>query len=165
MRPISETQLQNLIVDALQLAGLTVYHTSAFKQKGASGVSKGIPDLLVVHPQIQCCFIGIEVKRPGPIDKIRWSSPEQKEGYYSKHFHLAQSPEDALRAVIASLVHGDGRIHWQNKIGGVLRGLGSVTVSLTEADLADGGELQSKVGSAIAEAAFERDILGGGLGA
>jgi hypothetical protein len=93
---LKESDVQKLIVDALRLAGLTVLHTSAFKQKGPSGVSKGVPDLLVAHPLLNGCFIGIEVKRPGP---IKWSSEEQRLLYETGCTLVAQSPGDALTHV------------------------------------------------------------------
>lgn len=93
---VIEHQIQSLIVDALKLANLTVLHTSAYRQKGSSGIAKGVPDLLVAHPLIAGHWIGIEVKKPGP---VRWSSPEQKALYDSGKILLAQSPETALRHV------------------------------------------------------------------
>lgn len=95
-----EHEVQAAIVDCLRLAGLTVYETTAYRQKGPSGVDKGIPDLLVVHPLRFCTFIGIEVKRPG---EVKWSSREQFEAFKEHHFLLAQSPKDALNGVLITL--------------------------------------------------------------
>ncbi len=92
-----EHEIQAAIVDALHLAGLTVYETTAYRQKGASGVDKGIPDLLVVHPEMQSTYMGIEVKRPGP---VTWSSIEQRIAHAEGHFALAQCPREALRLVM-----------------------------------------------------------------
>jgi hypothetical protein len=97
---LKESDVQKLIVDVLKIAGLTVLHTSAFKQKAPSGVSKGIPDLLVAHPLLQGCWIGIEVKKPGA---IRWSSEEQRLLYETGLIVIAQSPIDALTHVRAAV--------------------------------------------------------------
>jgi hypothetical protein len=100
VRQPREHEIQAAIVDALRLAGLTVYETTAYRQRGASGVDRGIPDLLICHPSAMYTYLGIEVKRPGP---IRWSSPEQGRAYAEHRFALAQSPEQALRVVHAWL--------------------------------------------------------------
>jgi hypothetical protein len=120
-RALKESDVQKLIVDALRLAGLTVLHTSAYRQKGPSGVSKGVPDLLVAHPLLQGCFIGIEVKKPGA---IKWSSEEQRLLYETGCTLVAQSPGDALRHVYG-FCEGESALanQFRCKIGGVLRGV------------------------------------------
>lgn len=87
---MKESQLQQAIKDALVLAGFRVLHTSAHRQKGPSGVSPGVPDLLVTH---QCCkpnWLGIEVKT----DKGRLS-PAQKELADLGMVKVARSPREA----------------------------------------------------------------------
>lgn len=90
---MKEHDLQKQIVDALILAGFDVLETTAYRQKGSSGVAKGIPDLLVSHKVLQGTFLGVEVKPPGP---IKWSSPEQKQLAEERRFYVAQSPSEAI---------------------------------------------------------------------
>lgn len=96
-RAATEHEIQAAIVDALRLAGFTVRETTAYRQKGASGVDKGIADLLVFHQAVSNYHFGvclcIEVKRPGP---IKWSSPEQQQAYEQNEILVAQSVEEAL---------------------------------------------------------------------
>lgn len=96
VKPPKESAVQATILKCIRLTGLKAYSSSAFRQKESSGVSKGLPDIFVVHDTFHL-FIGIEVKRPGA---VRWSSPEQKEAYLASEFILAQSPEDALRGLL-----------------------------------------------------------------
>ena len=88
-----ESDVQAAIVDALRLAGLVVDHTSAFRQKGGSGVSKGVADLIVYHPLESGLGILVEVKKPG---RVKWTSKEQEAHYKAGRNLLAQSPKDAL---------------------------------------------------------------------
>ncbi len=90
----TEHEIQAAIVDALRLAGLTVYETTAYRQKGPSGVDKGIPDLLVCSDQLPWTYLGIEVKRPGCENKF--SSSEQERACSERRFVVATSPEEAL---------------------------------------------------------------------
>ncbi len=100
-RSATEQETQAAIVDAIALCGLEVLHTSAFRQKGSSGVSKGLPDLFIVHPGMPWTYMGIEVKKPGP---IKWSSIEQEIAGTSLRFATAQSPVEALTAIRAWLL-------------------------------------------------------------
>lgn len=88
-----EYAVQDAIIKTLRLAGFGVLHTSAFRQKGASGVSKGVPDLLVYHELVPQTFFALEVKRPGP---IRYSSPEQKRLAEINVIAVAQDEHTAL---------------------------------------------------------------------
>ncbi len=88
-----EHELQKQIVDALKIAGFDVLETTAYRQKGSSGVDKGVPDLLVSHKVLPVTFLGIEVKQPG---HIKWSSLEQRELWERGRFHVAQSPVQAV---------------------------------------------------------------------
>lgn len=94
---LSEDQIQAQIVQALEAAGCTVYHTNTHGVRGKTGVSKGVPDLLVRHK----CFpvavlVGLEVKRP---KGWRWSSQEQKEAFSRGDTEVVHCVRDALLAV------------------------------------------------------------------
>lgn len=99
LRP-KERDVQDAIVAALRFAGFHVMHTSAFRQKGPSGVSKGVPDLLVSIDGFPYWFIGIEVKRPG---RIKWSCPEQEENARMNRVLVVQSVHAALGGVIGAV--------------------------------------------------------------
>lgn len=99
----TETQLQAAIVEVLKLAGFSVKHTSAFRQTGPSGVSKGIPDLLVSHRGIPLCYFGMEVKLPS--GKL---SPEQQQAVSAREYVVVRSPIDALDQAIEIM---GSRIH------------------------------------------------------
>lgn len=103
---IKEHDVQKQIVDALVLAGFEVLETTAYRQKGSSGVAKGIPDLLVSHKVLPLTFLGIEVKLPG---EIKWSSPEQKQLADEGRFTVAQSPAQAVSVAHCWL---DSMVRW-----------------------------------------------------
>ena len=96
---LTEHQIQKQIVDALRLCGLDVYETTAYRQKGSSGIDKGIPDLLVSVSPLPI-YIGVEVKRPGG----KFSSSEQREAFHRGHFVVAISLETALTQVAGALL-------------------------------------------------------------
>lgn len=101
MRKQSEAEVQAEIVTALELAGCTVYHTSTNGVRHGTGVSKGVPDLLVAHPAFERgMLLGIEVKKPVG---WKWSSPEQQRAHASGHTVLATSAYDALTELLAIL--------------------------------------------------------------
>jgi len=91
-RPL-ESEVQLEITKALELAGFYVWHTTAFRQKLASGCSKGVPDLLVSHPIAPGSFLGLEVKRPGA---VRYSSQEQREAVATCRVVVACSAAQSL---------------------------------------------------------------------
>lgn len=95
MHLFNETMVQAAIVEVLKLAGFSVKHTSAFRQTGPSGVSKGIPDLLVSHRGIPLCYFGMEVKLPS--GKL---SPEQQQAVSAREYVVVRSPVDALDQAI-----------------------------------------------------------------
>jgi hypothetical protein len=96
---VREHDIQKLIVDAVRLCGLEVYETTAYRQKGSSGVDKGIPDLLVCVPGLPV-YIGIEVKRPGqPGTPVKYSSPEQREAHQKGHFLIVTTLAAALTQI------------------------------------------------------------------
>ena len=59
-----EARLQGEIRRALELHGMHVWSTSAFRQRGPSGVSPGIPDLYVLDPaRRRAAFMEVKTKR------------------------------------------------------------------------------------------------------
>lgn len=92
-----EHEVQSAIVDALRLADCTVRETTAYRQKGSSGVDKGIPDLLVYVPVQDGpkVYIGLEVKR----NHEARVTPEQKEAIANGEYSIVTTPEEALRAI------------------------------------------------------------------
>ena len=97
----SEAEVQGEIVTALELAGCTVYQTSTHGVRRGTGVSKGVPDLLVAHHEFKRgMMLGIEVKKPVG---WKWSSPEQQRAHASGHTVLATSAYDALTELLAIL--------------------------------------------------------------
>ncbi len=95
---MTEREVQEQIVEALSLAGFEVRHTSAWRQKGPSGVSPGVPDLLVAHVAAPGSLLGIEVKRPG--GRV---SPAQKEWADLGFLCIADSPQAAVAAAVTWL--------------------------------------------------------------
>lgn len=93
---VSERQVQEAAVEALRLAGFVVLQTTAWRQKGPSGVSPGVPDLLVTHSDAPWgCWLGIEMKRPG--GRL---TPAQKWLADAGRIVVARSAEDALAAAV-----------------------------------------------------------------
>lgn len=92
-----EHDVQDAIVQWLQLHQYYVLVTTAYKQRGSSGVQKGIPDLLVGHKRFgPGVLIGLEVKRPG---KHEFSSKEQRLNWLRGLTIVVQSKEAALEAL------------------------------------------------------------------
>lgn len=126
MRKAREHEIQAAIVDALTLAGFRVKHTTAYRQKGASGVAKGIPDLLVSHRGIPLMYLGLEVKTPtGTL------SQEQREAVDREEYCVVRSEQEALEIALGWLAckHCDGS-KMDSDIGRgarVLKTLGKVT--------------------------------------
>ncbi len=87
-----EHEIQRPIVQAIHLAGFRVLETTAYRQKGSSGVDLGIPDLLVYHPDLPGVFFGIEVKR----DHKSHVRPEQQALVDLGIYGIATTPEEAL---------------------------------------------------------------------
>lgn len=116
----TEHQTQAAIVAALRLAGFTVRETTAFRQKGPSGVDKGIPDHLVCHRQIPLLYLPLEVKRSGC--EREYSSLEQRLAHESGEFMIVSSVEDALKAAKRFLEQYAAHAHSAlAKASGVLR--------------------------------------------
>lgn len=113
----TEHQIQAEIVEAMTLAGFEVLHTTAFRQKGPSGVAKGVPDLLCFHP---CCLYGalcIEVKRPGG----KWTNEKQRELNERGLVAKAESAEDALHHAVQWLRQFDSSDRREASIARVKR--------------------------------------------
>lgn len=89
-----EHEIQAEIKTAVELAGFTVYETTAYRQKGPSGVDKGIPDLLVACDLYPHIYLGMEVKRDA--SKPKWSSPEQEQAARANRFVVVDSAASAL---------------------------------------------------------------------
>lgn len=98
-----ESQIQADIVKALTVAGFRVKVTSAPLQRGKSGVTKGIPDLLVSHPGLPFFYIGMEVKTPK--GTVR---PEQLAASQANEYRIVRSVEDALAHALAAMAVAPG---------------------------------------------------------
>jgi hypothetical protein len=90
---VTEAPIQKAIVDTVRWCGLEVYETTAYRQRGASGVDKGVADLLIPHPTLRWTALCMEVKRPG---RTIWSSPEQKRAAELAHTVVVRSVDEAL---------------------------------------------------------------------
>lgn len=91
----SESDVQKATVELLRLAGFDVRHTTAYRQRGPSGVSLGVPDLLVGHIGAPGSLLGIEVKKPG--GRVR---PAQKEWADKGLIVVCDHEDDALEAAV-----------------------------------------------------------------
>ena len=91
IRSPKESEIQEAIKEALVLAGFTVRHTSAFRQKGPSGVSPGIPDLLVYHSSLPGFYMGLEVK-----DAKGKPTPEQAKAIEAGEYPIVRKRSEAL---------------------------------------------------------------------
>lgn len=101
-KQVKEDDVQNAIIEALVLCGLTVQCTTVrgFRpHKGAGyGTTPGIPDLLVYHESMGWVALPLEVKGP----KTRLS--EAQKGLYERNLiQVVRSVEDACAAVLAWL--------------------------------------------------------------
>lgn len=100
---VRERDLQAAIVKALELAGFEVKHTSAHRQRGPSGVSPGVPDLILAHPCSGGSLLGVEVKTPDGV-----LSPAQKDWADKGYMAVARSAEDAVAAALVWLKKSPG---------------------------------------------------------
>lgn len=80
---LREDAVERAIVETLERSGYVVLRTSAKKQKGASGVDRGVPDLLVAK-YVPAAFkgkgaawLGLEVKSKDAAGKWKYSCCEQ----------------------------------------------------------------------------------------
>ncbi|MEQ1935595.1 MAG: hypothetical protein ABL962_17180 [Fimbriimonadaceae bacterium] len=113
-----EHEVQASIKQALEWANFSVDHTSAFLQKGSSGVSRGIPDLLISCRLYPHTYFGIEVKRDAT--KPVWSSAEQMTAAFEDRFIVVDNPTDALR----------GLRDWVLRMGGEPRAQGRLLAGI-----------------------------------
>ncbi len=118
-----EHETQAAIVDALRLAGVTVFETTAYRQKGPSGVDRAIPDLLLSDADA-CTYTGIEVKRP--VKDWKYSSLEQEIAHKEGRFVVVQTLEQAL-----SVAASQNIVPWEN-VRRVYSSLGLDFESLSE---------------------------------
>lgn len=116
---MTEHEIQGQMVDALRAAGLVVLETTAYRQRGPSGVDRGVPDLLVFVPGVLGC-VGLEVKAAkGRI------SVAQRELLNAGVIMVVRSVEDALLAVQVWLKSGRdaiqdaARCHAAGRVGRV----------------------------------------------
>ena len=91
---VQEKDIQQAIGDALMVCGFVVQSTTAHRQKAASGVSLGVPDLLIYHPLVPCCCLGLEVKRN---ERARRRS-DQVKMVAAGHYEFVWTVEMAARA-------------------------------------------------------------------
>jgi hypothetical protein len=103
---LKEHEVQAQIVDALRLCGLVVQETTAYRQKGSSGVDKGVPDLLVWVPGFKTA-IGLEVKR----DEKAPRTPEQRAMCEQGFYPFVWTVEMALDAVHEAMIHTPHAAH------------------------------------------------------
>ena len=97
-----EHDVQATIKQALELAGCDYFETTAYRQKGSSGVDKGVPDLLVTMAHTPL-MLGLEVKRPGKIVASTFSSTEQRDAWMCGRIVVARTPREALEHVAQGL--------------------------------------------------------------
>jgi|CXWL01.1.fsa_nt_gi hypothetical protein len=100
-RPL-EKDVQHSIVQTLRVAGAYVKETTAYKQKGSSGVDLGIPDLLVSHPSRRLIYLGIEVKRDEKAARTQLS-PSQALALQNGEYNVVWTPVQALDCYIGFL--------------------------------------------------------------
>lgn len=93
----SEQEIQDAVVEVLRAVGCTVYTTNTHGVRRGTGVTKGVPDLLVGHKKfIVGTLIGMEVKKP---KGWKWSSVEQFEAFRNGDTNLVFGPVTALEAL------------------------------------------------------------------
>lgn len=107
MKIITEEQgIQDSIVKALSALGFVVSHTNTHGVRGKTGVSKGIPDLLVYHKAFPPgVSIGLEVKKP---KGWKWSSYEQYLAWKERRTFVVFSVADALDCLMPFAVNREG---------------------------------------------------------
>lgn len=111
---LKEDVLEGQIIDLLEARGYRVMHTSAKKQRGASGVDYGIPDLLVgkflpasltPHFKEGSALLGVEVKSKDAKGNWKYSCIEQWINHREGLTVVVTSPEQAL-AVVETFFYG-----------------------------------------------------------
>lgn len=115
-----ERDIQEAIVKALEVCGCIVMQTSAWRQRGPSGVTPGIPDLLVRWPGLTPGYVlGIEVKAPNGRP-----TPEQRQAE-ANGFIVAfvRSPKQALEAVYVLMHSVNSERSQRNRIQAMIEDL------------------------------------------
>lgn len=103
---LKEDVLEGQIIDLLEARGYRVMHTSAKKQREASGVDYGIPDLLVgkraLAPDLvsrgSSALLGLEVKSKDAKGDWKYSCIEQWINHREGLTTVVTTPEQALAA-------------------------------------------------------------------
>lgn len=95
---VSESTLQSRIRTLLKLEGFECIHTSFFRQKRASGISKGLPDQLVTMPG-QKVWCGLEIKAKDAKGKWHYSCWEQWDLHRKGFTFIVTCEEQALWAL------------------------------------------------------------------
>ena len=107
---LKEDVLEGQIIDLLEVRGYRVMHTSAKRQRGASGVDYGIPDLLVGKPTPAAlaphtslgpvkggsALLGLEVKSKDAKGNWKYSCIEQWINHREGLTVVVTTPEQAL---------------------------------------------------------------------
>jgi hypothetical protein len=111
---LKEDVLEGQIIDLLEARGYRVMHTSAKRQRGASGVDYGIPDLLVGKPLPAAlvstitrgsALLGLEVKSKDAKGNWKYSCIEQWINHREGLTVVVATPEQAL-AVVEAFFYG-----------------------------------------------------------
>lgn len=95
---LKESAIQSQIRKVLILEGFVAIHTSAFRQKRASGVSKGIPDLIVALPG-EHVWVGLEVKAKDAKGNWHYTCWEQWDLHIKGLTFVVTNEEQALWAM------------------------------------------------------------------
>lgn len=90
----TEQEIQDAVVKLLQSIGCSVFETNTHGIRGGTGVTKGIPDLLVGYGDFpRGVLIGFEIKIP---KGWKWSSYEQAQAWLDGNTFLCFGEKDAL---------------------------------------------------------------------
>lgn len=102
---LKEEVLEGQIIDLLEARGYRVMHTSAKRQRGASGVDYGIPDLFVGKPTPAAlapsvkegsALLGLEVKSKDAKGNWKYSCIEQWINHREGLTVVVTTPEQAV---------------------------------------------------------------------
>lgn len=121
-----EQEIQDEIIRTLQAAGFRVRHTNTHGVRGKTGVSKGVPDLLVTHQAfgVGIC-LGLEVKKP---HGWKWSSYEQYEAWRLGDTYVVHSALSALSVARDRLMYFNAQDCYIQRCTGLLNQLPQVEI-------------------------------------